>query len=88
MTPSDLVLTEDEQTRIWVTRNRGVCAEIARTHSVTHESVRRILYGIDGWKSKGLRVERALIAAGAPFVSERIQGTDNQSVNRSDNGAA
>jgi hypothetical protein len=71
-------LTQDEQTCLWVRKNRGVCASIARSLEVSSEFVRMILYRTDpNLKSAGLRVERALFEAGAPFMQERIREFDS-----------
>lgn len=71
--PSDVSsLTDDDVISLWVRRNRRVCVEISREFEVSKEFVRQVLYGLPGGKSKGLRIEKALIEAGAPFVADRI----------------
>lgn len=70
-------LTEQEECFLWVRRNRGVCAKIARDLEVSSEFVRVILYRTyPNLKSAELRVERALFEAGAPFMRERIDQSD------------
>lgn len=72
VTATPPALTEDEQKILWVRRNRGVCAQIARELDVSSEFVRQILYRSKATiRSEGLRVEKALFVAGAPFMAER-----------------
>lgn len=69
--PSDLAsLTDADVIFLWVRRNRGVCAQISRDCGVCTEFVRQVLYG--SRNSTDLHVEKALAAAGAPFVADRI----------------
>ncbi len=49
-----------------------MCARVARECGVSPGFVRQIVYGYVGVKSTGLRVEKALLSAGAPFMEERI----------------
>lgn len=72
--PSDVAsLSDADVIFLWVRRNRGVCVEISREFEVSREFVRQILYGLPGGKSKDFEIEKALIAAGAPFVADRIE---------------
>lgn len=65
-------LTDGDVISLWVRRNRGVCSQISRDHGVSAEFVRQILYGLPGGKSVDFEIEKSLIAAGAPFVADRI----------------
>ncbi len=65
-------ISRSDEISIWVRRNRGVCSRVARELDVSAEFVRVILYGL-GPRSTGLRVERALVAVGAPFVAARLE---------------
>lgn len=71
--PSDVAsLSDADVIYLWIRRNRGACVEISREFEVSREFVRQILYGLPGGKSKDFEIEKALIAAGAPFVADRI----------------
>ncbi len=73
--PSDLAsLTEADVISLWIRRNRGICADLSREFDVSREFVRQILYGLPGGRSEDFGIEKALIAAGAPFVADRISG--------------
>lgn len=76
MIPSPTDLSREDLLCLWVNRNRGVCAKIARDYEVTGSFVRAILHGSPGFKSADLRVERALAEAGAPFMKERLGESD------------
>ena len=65
-------LTDAEKIGVWHRRNYGICARIGREFDVTGEFVRQILYGVRSARSADLRIERALIDAGAPFIADRI----------------
>ncbi len=65
-------LTDADVISLWVRRNRGVCRDISIQCAVSKEFVRQVLYGLPGGKSSDLRIEKALIEAGAPFVADRI----------------
>jgi hypothetical protein len=66
-------LTEREQKRLWVSNHRGKLAEIARDLDVTHTAVSAVLYfNLPSSAKKNFRIERALAAAGAPFMKERL----------------
>ncbi len=65
-------LTESDVIFLWLRKNRGLCSKISIDCDVSPAFVHAILYGKPGGKSDDLRVEKALIAAGAPFVSDRI----------------
>lgn len=63
-------LAESERVFLWIRKNRGVCSRIAKDLDLSHTFVRSVLYG--HVRSSELRVEKALINAGAAFVSERF----------------
>lgn len=65
-------LTESDVIFLWLRKNRGVCSKISRDCEVSPAFVHMILYGQPGGISDDLRVEKALIEAGAPFVADRI----------------
>lgn len=67
-----LTLSPEDQIRLWMFRNRGLLAKISRDLKLSRTFVSTVLYGREGGKSKGLRVERRLAAAGAPFMADRI----------------
>lgn len=64
-------LSESDQIFLWIKRNRGVCSRIARDFELTPTFIRSVLYGHS--KSTDFRVEKALVASGAPFVCDRIE---------------
>lgn len=66
-------LTKDDHIQLWLLRNRGICARIARKVSVKRQAVYDILRGRNGWKSKDLRIEKLLAKAGAPYMDERLK---------------
>lgn len=68
-------LTQDDVIFLWVKRNRGVCSKIAASLNVSKEFVSKVLYRPEK-RSKESRVEWALIEAGAPFIRERLEGTE------------
>lgn len=65
-------MSTEDHIFIWVRKNRGVCAGIARQFSVSHQFVRQVLY-CPAIKSSDLRIEKALAEAGAPFMSSRFE---------------
>ena len=65
-------LTESDVIFLWLRKNRGVCFRVSLDCGVSPSFVHAILYGKPGGKSDDLRVEKALIEAGAPFVADRI----------------
>ena len=65
-------LTDADVIFLWVRRNRGALVKISREYEVSPQFVRMVLYGERGGRSSDLRIEKALIEAGAPFVADRI----------------
>lgn len=65
-------LTDSDVISLWVRRNRGTISKISRECKVSHSFVRMVLYGEPGGRSTNLRIEKALIEVGAPFVADRI----------------
>ena len=66
-------LTPEDEIRLWLFRNRGVLARIAREADVGRTWVSTILYGKTGETSKDYRIERALAEVGAPYMQERLR---------------
>lgn len=63
---------------LWILRNRGTVGRVARSLGFSHGYVRMVLFG--NAKSKGLKVENALIDVGAPLIADRIADRLNGAV--------